>query len=305
MKNKLTDIITVPGLGMTPARVHRGTGTVFLNSDIWPLLSKDAQDFVLAHEEGHYIDQTVSEFQADRYALNKFVGSRENSLKKISSVVWDTLYPETNPEHKRRYLAVVRQLLVIDIVKFGNYNAYQILKKMEDQNLLHILSEYLKTKGISDVNMLTQDEKEALITDLMLSPEMIGLVESDLTQKEEFSNFGEKLKQGIKNIIGNDKVKAAFQSVAGNYITKLGKGLGLSPNADLNSINNAVLSNVSTESNQGGKSSDNGGTPPKAAGSDTQTDTEKKTKKWLVPVLIGAGLIVLAVVLYFALKPKK
>jgi|GEM_PF-6357293 len=60
----------IPG---TIARINRNTGDLILNPEEWAKLSPSHRDFVLLHEEGHYKLQTPSEFEANNYAVAKYI----------------------------------------------------------------------------------------------------------------------------------------------------------------------------------------------------------------------------------------
>jgi len=305
------NIKIVSGLGSTPARVNRLTGTIFLNKDIWQKLNPEAKKFIVLHEIGHYKKNTISEFEADNYAAEQFIGSEPCSLKKINRIMWEQLDTLNNPEHKQRYKNIIVKLLIADTILFKNLKSYQILKKMEKDLLTQNLIEYLKEKQITNLNQLTNEQKEVMLVDLMLSPETLTLIEADMIAENEknsdFLGIGSgKWKNIFEKLKNNDNVKNAFQSISGNYIAKFGKGLGLAPNSDLNAINETVLNQVTGNSPptvQGGKSNDNGGNPP-AADNPNINKTETKKNKWLIPVIVG-GIVVLGIILFFVLKPKK
>lgn len=64
--------IMVPGQPEI-AKVNHKTGTLYLSTDIWRGLPEQEKLFVLFHEEGHLKLNTYDEFQANKYAVKKFV----------------------------------------------------------------------------------------------------------------------------------------------------------------------------------------------------------------------------------------
>lgn len=54
------------------ARVNRQTGDLYINPDIWDRISGLEKDYVLLHEAGHLELMTASEYQAHRYAVERF-----------------------------------------------------------------------------------------------------------------------------------------------------------------------------------------------------------------------------------------
>lgn len=54
------------------ARVNRQTGDLYINPDIWHRISGLEKDYVLLHEAGHLELMTASEYEAHRYAVERF-----------------------------------------------------------------------------------------------------------------------------------------------------------------------------------------------------------------------------------------
>jgi len=321
---RITNVKTVSGLGLTPARVHRPTGTVFLNSEIWDKLPPEDQDFILGHEEGHFCEQTISEIKADGYAFNKLAGKKENSLRNIVSTISHNLEITKIPEHKKRYELIVYRAFLKDWLEFNNKKAYQILKEMEAEQIKNLFIDYLKNKGIANVNILSDEEKEMYLTDFMLTPEMQQIVVSEAKAQlgeDEYSNFA--LFSAIKGLFNKDgkengekkplfspetkdKFKGIFNNIAGGLISKLGNGLGFNPN--VSAISSAVnpVNNIGTgKTNDHGGGSSGGGTSKTNTSSteDTPEDAEKeKKKKIMLFGGIGLLLIGIGIALYFGLR---
>jgi hypothetical protein len=55
------------------ARVNRATGVLYINPAIWQRLTADEREFVLLHEKGHLELQTASEYEANNYAISKYL----------------------------------------------------------------------------------------------------------------------------------------------------------------------------------------------------------------------------------------
>ncbi len=60
-------------LGTTVAQVNRKTGALFINPAIWQNLPQEYKNYVLMHEEGHLKLQTADEYEANKYAVGRFV----------------------------------------------------------------------------------------------------------------------------------------------------------------------------------------------------------------------------------------
>ena len=117
-------------LGKTPARVNRLTGEIFLNMDIWETLPEAYQNFILAHEEGHYYAQTTNELLADHYAFMKMAGKESESLKNSVNTILDIL-PGTSDNQKTRILNIYRLALTWDLRNDEQAATKQQLEKVE------------------------------------------------------------------------------------------------------------------------------------------------------------------------------
>ncbi len=322
MSCKIQKIKTVSGLGLTPARVHRPTGTVFLNSEIWKTLTDEAKEFIIAHEKGHFCKQTVSEIEADAYAFNELAGKKQKSLQNIIKSISENLEIKKIPAHKKRYEIIVFRALLFDWLNFKNFKAYKILKQMEATAIQNLFIEYLKNKGITNVNELTDDEKEIYLTDFMLTPEMqditLAEVQKELAEKEsEYSNF--KILASMTNIFKNkgensgnkkpifspetkEKFKNAFNNIAGGLISKLGKGFGFNP--DVSAISNAVNPANNISAVTPGKTNDENSKPNVATTEEPKPEADKKDKNKKIMIYGGIGFLIIGIIiaLYFAFR---
>ena len=104
-----------------PARTNLLTGDIEINMHRFSRMPKYMQDFVMLHEQGHYELQTLSEVEADRYALSHLALKKPESLwhyvESVSNVSYD------NPE---RVSDAALQTLRIAANK-GSGHAKQIL----------------------------------------------------------------------------------------------------------------------------------------------------------------------------------
>lgn len=96
--NKVTQ---VTGLGPNnPARLNLMTGELQINMDLWPWMTPEQREDVIAHEEGHWVLRTKDENKADEYALLK-QASQGRSLKG-AVVAMTTMLKNGNPSHEAR-----------------------------------------------------------------------------------------------------------------------------------------------------------------------------------------------------------
>ncbi len=125
-------ITFVENLSITPARVNRLTGEIFLNARVWNKLPDGFKKFILAHEEGHYVLQTTNEIEADNFAFNQLAGTFENSLKTCVYTLADVL-PFTNDSHTLRLLNMYRSALQFQANKYGDIETKNELKRISHE----------------------------------------------------------------------------------------------------------------------------------------------------------------------------
>jgi len=315
----------VPGLGNTPARVNRKTGTIFLNSDTWNNYTDFEKKLIILHEQAHYLLQTKNEQEADAYAVQQFIGSEFESLKKSLQSFYSTL-DMSNPAHRDRYKAVLRRIIQTDYYKFGNYKLQKILYKMYEAELKQITIDFLKSKGVKDINELSQAQKDALMTEFFKLPEVISLLSEEL--KAEVSNYSDFPGIGLAISGAVSAGKALIGSAVGKKVTgwigdKIG---GLFGNKDkakkeaeksVEKAGNKILGgSQATQSPQQDTSQiqmlqmqmqaqagQDAQIAKQAEEARIKAEQEKK-KKTMLYIGIGVGVIVLAVVLFVVLRKK-
>ena len=81
-------------MGTNPASVNMANGDIILNMNTFPYLDRFTQKFIIEHERAHYLQQTDSEEQADRTALQKLYKTEHRSLKKSVKALVDFLGDE-------------------------------------------------------------------------------------------------------------------------------------------------------------------------------------------------------------------
>ncbi|MBO7201858.1 MAG: hypothetical protein J6V54_10765 [Bacteroidales bacterium] len=113
-------------LGSCPAAVLMDDGTIQINADVWHRYTPYQQQFILAHEQGHYELQTQSEELADLYALRTLHGTSPQSLKQSI----DTLVKMGNVIPTERVMALYIQALKIDATINQNQRAKTELAKI-------------------------------------------------------------------------------------------------------------------------------------------------------------------------------
>jgi hypothetical protein len=103
----ITQIIRVPDLGNTPAKVNRTTGVMYISVRHMKAMPKEHRLFVMLHEMGHVVQQTTDEVAADAWAFKQYADmgySLNASVKALTQVLDDH-----DPEHNwRMYLQLER-----------------------------------------------------------------------------------------------------------------------------------------------------------------------------------------------------
>ncbi len=108
----------------SPARVYQDEGVIEINMKRWRQLPKSHQDYILAHEEGHYVLDTGDEMAADQYAFEKLAGKMPGSLRNTVHALIDVL-PGATPEQRRRMDAAVKRALKYD----ARHNRNQVARQ--------------------------------------------------------------------------------------------------------------------------------------------------------------------------------
>ncbi len=109
-------------LGLVAARINRITGDLALNSQIFPGLPEKYQDFILKHEQGHYVMQTDDEYLANQYAYRLILEERGYAAGTLDMLEVECFFnhPETQKyvqenikkgKHESDWVAAVVNLL--------------------------------------------------------------------------------------------------------------------------------------------------------------------------------------------------
>ena len=115
-----------------PARVDLDTGVIEVNLLAFYLLTDFEKKFVLLHELGHYNLQTLSEIDADYYALERLAFTERNSLKQFI----DAVKKISKNDPVRIEAAKVNALKFA--AKAGSEEAEQLLKKVTYKDYIDI-----------------------------------------------------------------------------------------------------------------------------------------------------------------------
>lgn len=109
-----------------PARTDLSTGVIEVNLEAWNLLPEYCRRFVIYHEIGHYVLQTISETKADDYALKKMALKEPYSLRNHI----DSVYLLSRDDVHRKKHALQSVLKVA--AENGNDDALNLLKTQEN-----------------------------------------------------------------------------------------------------------------------------------------------------------------------------
>lgn len=105
-----------------PARTDMQHGIIEINRSAYDLLPQYVQKFVIQHEIGHYVLQTLSETKADDFALKQMALNSKYSLKHHV----DSVYMLARDDVKRKYHALLSVLTVM--ANLGDAEAIELLK---------------------------------------------------------------------------------------------------------------------------------------------------------------------------------
>lgn len=120
-------------MGLNPARVNLDTRVIEVNAPVFYGLTPLQQKLVLAHEEGHVVLNSVDdEIGADKYALEKYVGSEPYSLRKMVDALC-TFYDNLPGFPEERKKALIISALEIDVERYGNEHARALLDEIQDE----------------------------------------------------------------------------------------------------------------------------------------------------------------------------
>jgi len=119
----ITKIVKVPDLGITPARVNRRTGVMYLSVRHMKAMPKEHRLFIMLHEKAHVELQTVNEVAADEQAFKEYADlgySLNAAVKALTRVLNDK-----NPEHAWRMYVQLQRAKDYDYNFYGNTKIYQ------------------------------------------------------------------------------------------------------------------------------------------------------------------------------------
>jgi len=118
----ITQIVWVPTLGATPAKVNRQTGVMYLSRAAMQNLPPEYRLFIMLHEMAHVVLQTTDEVAADNWAFNQYAAmgySLKAGVKALTRVLNDK-----DPEHAWRMYSQLKRAEKFDYEVNNNKNAY-------------------------------------------------------------------------------------------------------------------------------------------------------------------------------------
>jgi hypothetical protein len=117
-----------PDHNVTIATANPTTQVIKYNPALFRRIKKSHRKYILAHEEGHLVNNSGNEFAADAYAFNKLAGTHRDSLRNSVSVLSEIL-PPGSPLRQERIKAAYIRALKYDAAN-GHKPAILELKKM-------------------------------------------------------------------------------------------------------------------------------------------------------------------------------
>lgn len=118
MVNDITQIVEVPYLNGTPARVNHRTGVMEISRQHFRKLDPIYRLFIMLHERGHIALNTKNEYAADEYAMNELL-KRGYPLTKILESLTRVLQ-FNKQDHYGRSEAMLQKLRAYDYHINGN-----------------------------------------------------------------------------------------------------------------------------------------------------------------------------------------
>lgn len=183
----------------TPARVHRPSGTIFINGAVWNNFNDDEKKIIIEHEIGHYQLQTADELEADNYALEKNAGKFDQSLRTSVNLLHRAL-DLSKEQNQIRFLANAKHAIEIDQKKFGNKNldsVIQLINEMYPKEqtvenyILKRKDEFLFHKGIASLSGLSSEIIDNLFAEFVVLPDILAVVGGiDLIESQKNNFFG-------------------------------------------------------------------------------------------------------------------
>jgi len=122
-------VIRADNLGDTPAVCSRAKQIIWINGRIWDKLPITYRNFILEHERGHIILNTRSEFDADKFASDRTLGTQPMSIKDSVKVLLFAL-PKQSAEAKRRIYEQAQRALQYDYFVNENEKALTTSQKL-------------------------------------------------------------------------------------------------------------------------------------------------------------------------------
>jgi len=225
-------------IGSTPARVHRPSGTVYLNSKTWNSIPAPWQRFILLHEAGHAFLNTSSEVEADHFAFQHFAGTEPMSLKNTLAVLANYLNPSIHG-HSVRLNAIITSALAYDANVNRNDKAKKLLITMQDDKYSSFVTGF--AAAIDNVPQsarqgayasLPQSEKDRMISQMTDQERSVFYSKLGISAPAKTSTSATATPTVMPSTagIGTDAVRKAIQT-ANSVITEA---------SALNTVNDAV-----------------------------------------------------------------
>lgn len=96
----ISKTVIIDSWGESPAKVHRPTGTMYINKDYIGKLTEDQWAFIIAHEAGHVKENTRNEFRADELASQKYFEQKRSPKNSVSALA--NVLHFKHPSHAER-----------------------------------------------------------------------------------------------------------------------------------------------------------------------------------------------------------
>lgn len=318
-------------IGDSPAAVNLRSGVLHINPKVFDPYPDAWKKFILLHELGHYQLQTRSELKADAFAFHHFI-KEGHSLKDAVNSLHKVL-DESNPAHRERIQVQLEKAIWWDEVIYQKefktpkerIEAMSAYLKEQQKDLAYCLGcqdlDGAK-KHMTNILLVTDPKVEEKLLEhfstILAHAQMQNYDGAKMNDMAYFFCFGNKACQERKKIKAQSKAdlrKAKAQAkIVKAQATKALADQGIDSRGNMGkAITDTIkgglgaAANVLTGGKAGGDLMNQANNDQRLPNPNNNPNPDEENNKNL-PLYIGlgaAGLIVIAIIIYFVMRKKK